>query len=69
MRRSIGALQAGVMSVFLAMLIVVVTHLPAEAIRPGQISAGARYTVGVMYDGTVVAAGDNGRGQCNVGRF
>jgi hypothetical protein len=33
------------------------------------ISAGERHTVGVRSDGTVVAVGDNGRGQCNVGSW
>jgi len=32
-----------------------------------MVSAGERHTVGVKSDGTVVAVGDNGHGQCNVG--
>jgi len=67
MRRSRGALPAGVMSVVFAMLIVVVTHSSAEAIRPQQVAAGDVHTVGVKSDGTVVAVGEHTYGQCNVG--
>ena len=33
------------------------------------ISAGERHTVGLKSDGTVVAVGDSGHGQCNVGSW
>ena len=34
-----------------------------------QVAAGARHTVGLKSDGTVVAVGDNLNGQCNVNAF
>ena len=39
---------------------------PQEQVTP-MVAAGWGYTVGLKADGTVVAVGDNDRGQCNVG--
>ena len=34
-----------------------------------MVAAGSGHTVGLKADGTVVAMGDNGDGQCNVGNW
>ena len=37
--------------------------------KKGERPAGYDYTVGLRSDGTVVAVGDNGYGQCDVGAW
>ena len=37
-----------------------------KSLRPGVLAVGGRHTVGLKSDGTVLAAGYNGFGQCNV---
>ena len=41
-------------------------NTPEGEVMP-MVDAGRSHTVGLKADGTVVAAGDNGDGQCNVG--
>ena len=40
-----------------------------QTVQKGRIAAGARHSLALRSDGTVLASGDNSRGQCNVGSW